>query len=167
MMMAGGVRRTALGARTRRSYLPPRDGEDAGKVQSIGARFAHGELTLAEASELGCRACGTPAEVPVPRHGGHVAGRRRGTGASAPALRARPSGQPIWHDMARRSARALVARAGRGRTIADILTEPSIRNAMVVHAAFGGSTNLILHIPAVAFAAGLPGPRSTTGTRST
>ena len=26
--------------------LPPRDGEDAGKVQTIGARFAHGEITL-------------------------------------------------------------------------------------------------------------------------
>ena len=29
---------------------------------------------------------------------------------------------------------------------------------MVVHAAFGGSTNLLLHIPAIAFAAGLPRP---------
>ncbi|HKI20871.1 MAG TPA: dihydroxy-acid dehydratase, partial [Isosphaeraceae bacterium] len=37
--------------------LPPREGEDAGKVQSIGARYAHGELTLHEAAELGCRAC--------------------------------------------------------------------------------------------------------------
>ena len=35
---------------------------------------------------------------------------------------------------------------------------PPIRNAMVVHAAFGGSTNLLLHIPAIAFAAGLKRP---------
>ncbi len=69
-----------------------------------------------------------------------------------------PSGQPIWHDMARRSARALVALSQAGRTLGDILTRPSISNAMVVHAAFGGSTNLILHIPAIAFAAGLPRP---------
>ena len=41
--------------------LPPADGEDAGKIQSIGARYAHGELTLLEeAAELGCRACGSP-----------------------------------------------------------------------------------------------------------
>src|SRR5215510_5737040 len=40
--------------------LPPIDGEDAGKVQSIGARFAHGELTLDQAADLGCRACGSP-----------------------------------------------------------------------------------------------------------
>ena len=36
-----------------------------------------------------------------------------------------------------------------------ILTSASIQNAMVVHAAFGGSTNLLLHIPAIAHAAGL------------
>ena len=60
--------------------------------------------------------------------------------------------------MARRSAHALVALSQAGRTLCDILTESSIKNAMVVHAAFGGSTNLILHIPAIAFAAGLPRP---------
>src|SRR5436309_14953963 len=37
--------------------LPPTDGEDAGKVQSIGARFAHGQITLEEAAEMGCKAC--------------------------------------------------------------------------------------------------------------
>src|SRR5207249_7660388 len=67
-------------------------------------------------------------------------------------------GQPIWRDMARRSARALVNLSAQGRTLGDLLTESSIRNAMVVHAAFGGSTNLILHVPAIAFAAGLARP---------
>jgi putative YjhG/YagF family dehydratase len=45
-----------------------------------------------------------------------------------------------------------------GLTTADILTEAALHNAMVVHAAFGGSTNLLLHIPAIAHAAGLPRP---------
>src|SRR5206468_9626716 len=40
--------------------LPPTVGEDAGKIQSIGARFAHGEITLQEAAMLGCRACASP-----------------------------------------------------------------------------------------------------------
>lgn len=39
--------------------LPPFYGEDAGKVQTIGARYSNGELSLKEASELGCRACAT------------------------------------------------------------------------------------------------------------
>src|SRR5208282_4110665 len=46
----------------------------------------------------------------------------------------------------------------RGTTMGQILTDASIRNAMVVHAAFGGSTNLLLHIPAIAHAAGLRRP---------
>jgi putative YjhG/YagF family dehydratase len=49
--------------------------------------------------------------------------------------------------------------ANRKLATRDILTQPSIRNAMVVHAAFGGSTNLLLHIPAIAHAAGLPRPK--------
>ncbi len=139
--------------------LPPREGEDAGKVQSIGARYAHGELTLHEAAELGCRACasagggcqflGTAATSQV------VA---EALGMTLPHAALAPSGQPIWRDMARRSGRALVAMATRGITLGHVLTEAAIRNAMVVHAAFGGSTNLILHIPAIAFAAGLPRP---------
>ena len=60
--------------------------------------------------------------------------------------------------MARRSARALVGLAARGITSRQILTDAAIRNAMCVHAAFGGSTNLLLHIPAIAFAAGLRRP---------
>jgi dihydroxyacid dehydratase/phosphogluconate dehydratase len=38
-----------------------------------------------------------------------------------------------------------------------VLTEKSVHNAMTVHAAFGG-TNLLLHIPAIAHAAGLKRP---------
>jgi len=39
-----------------------------------------------------------------------------------------------------------------------VLTDASVRNAMVLHAAFGGSTNLLIHLPAVAFHAGLRRP---------
>src|SRR5437762_6885419 len=41
--------------------LPPKDGEDAGRVQSLGARFAQGDVTLARAAEPASRACGPPA----------------------------------------------------------------------------------------------------------
>src|SRR5437867_4581084 len=40
--------------------LPAEQGEDAGTIQSIGARFAHGKISLEEAAELGCRTCATP-----------------------------------------------------------------------------------------------------------
>jgi len=139
--------------------LPPRDGEDAGKIQSIGARYSHGELTLAEAAEAGCRACASPGGgcqfLGTAATSQVVA---EALGMTLPHAALAPSGQPIWRDMARRSARALVTLAARGLTLGDILTEPAIRNAMVVHAAFGGSTNLLLHVPAIAYAAGLTRP---------
>ncbi len=139
--------------------LPPRDGEDAGKIQSIGARFAHGELSLEEAAALGCRACGSPGGgcqfLGTAATSQVVA---EALGLTVPHAALAPSGQPIWLDMARRSARALVGLAKAGMTMADVLDDRAIRNAMVVHAAFGGSTNLILHIPAIAHAAGLRRP---------
>jgi putative YjhG/YagF family dehydratase len=139
--------------------LPPRDGEDAGKVQSIGARFAHGELTLEQAQDLGCRACGSPGggcQFLGTAATSQVVGEA--LGLSLPHAALAPSGQPIWTDMARRSARALVALEARGLRTRDILTDAAVRNAMVVHAAFGGSTNLLLHVPAIAHAAGLRRP---------
>ncbi|MGZ0164344.1 MAG: YjhG/YagF family D-xylonate dehydratase [Planctomycetales bacterium] len=139
--------------------LPARQAEDAGKVQSIGARFAHDEISLDYAAEQGCRACGSA--------GGGC--QFLGTAATAqvvaeamgmclPHSALAPSGQPIWLDIAVRSARAVVELRKKKLAMRDILTPDSIHNAMVVHAACGGSTNLLLHIPATAFAAGLERP---------
>jgi putative YjhG/YagF family dehydratase len=75
-------------------------------------------------------------------------------GLALPHTALAPSGQPVWREIAVRSARAVVG----GVTTGKVLTSAAIRNAMVVHAAFGGSTNLLLHIPAIAHAAGLPRP---------
>src|SRR5262247_1209857 len=139
--------------------LPPTDGEDAGKVQSIGARFAHGELTLEEAQDLGCRACGSPGggcQFLGTAATSQVVGEA--LGLSLPHSALAPSGQPVWLDMARRSARALVTLARRGIGVRDVVTDAAVANAMVVHAAFGGSTNLLLHLPAIAHAAGLRRP---------
>jgi putative YjhG/YagF family dehydratase len=139
--------------------LPAADGEDAGRVQSIGARFAHGEITLERAAEMGCRACGSPGggcQFLGTAATSQVIGEALGLSLTHSALA--PSGQPVWLDMARRSARALVALRDRKVTVRDILTPAAVRNAMAVHAAFGGSTNLLLHLPAVAHAAGLPRP---------
>ena len=139
--------------------LPPASGEDAGRIQTIGTRYAHGLITLEEAADLGCRACASP--------GGGC--QFLGTAATAqvvaealgltlPHAALAPSGQPVWRDLAVRSARAVVGLAAAGIATRDILTPAAIRNAMTVHAAFGGSTNLLLHVPAIAHAAGLPQP---------
>jgi putative YjhG/YagF family dehydratase len=139
--------------------LPAEGGEDLGKVQSIGARFAQGEISLEHATREGCRACGSPGggcQFLGTAATSQVVGEALGLSLLHSALA--PSGEPIWLDLARRSAAALMNLARDGRTARNLLTDDAIQNAMAVHAAFGGSTNLLLHLPAIAHAAGLRRP---------
>jgi putative YjhG/YagF family dehydratase len=160
MMMA------LAGTRTLPSILIPggvtlqaSDGEDAGKVQSAAARFARGQMTLEDAANMLCRACATPGggcQFLGTAATSQVVGEALGMTLPHSALA--PSGHPIWIDMARRSARAVLQMEAGGLTMGHVLSDASVRNALIVHAAFGGSTNLILHLPAIAHAAGLTRP---------
>ncbi|HWB99365.1 MAG TPA: YjhG/YagF family D-xylonate dehydratase [Bryobacteraceae bacterium] len=135
------------------------EGEDAGRVQSVGARFAHQQITLEAAAENLCRACASPGGGC--QYLGTAATSQvvaEALGLTLPHAALAPSGHPIWLDMARRSGRAVLALEAGGLTVSRILTPGALQNAMVVHAAFGGSTNLILHLPAIAYAAGLRRP---------
>jgi putative YjhG/YagF family dehydratase len=139
--------------------LPPTHGEDAGKIQTIGARFAHGQISLQEAAEMGCRACASPGggcQFLGTAATAQVVGET--LGLSLPHSALAPSGQPIWLDMARRSARAVAHLQTCKIATRHVLTDAAVRNAMIVHAAFGGSTNLLLHLPAIAHQAGLRRP---------
>ncbi|HZL26037.1 MAG TPA: YjhG/YagF family D-xylonate dehydratase, partial [Acidobacteriaceae bacterium] len=145
--------------------LLPESGEDAGKIQTIGARFAQEQITLAYAAEMGCRACATPGGgcqfLGTAATSQVVA---EALGLSLPHSALAPSGQPVWLDAAARSARAMLRMAQLNIGTRDILTDAAIRNAMVLHAAFGGSTNLLLHVPAIAHAAGLRRPSAADWT---
>ena len=139
--------------------LPARDAEDAGQVQSLGARFTHDLISLDYAATMGCRACGssgggcqflgTAATSQV------VA---EGLGLALPHSALAPSGEPVWLELASRSAVALQRLHALAVPVGQILSSHAVENAMLVHAAFGGSTNLLLHIPAIAAAAGLKPP---------
>ena len=139
--------------------LPPEQGEDAGAVQTIGARFSHGMLSLDEATELGCKACASPGggcQFLGTAATSQVVAEAMGMAVPHSALA--PSGQPVWLDIATRSAEAVVAMKQNGTALKDILTPAALKNAMALHAAFGGSTNLLLHIPAIAYCAGIERP---------
>jgi putative YjhG/YagF family dehydratase len=142
--------------------LLPESGEDAGRVQTIGARFAQNQISLEYAAEVGCRACASPGggcQFLGTAATSQVVGEALGLALPHTALA--PSGQPIWLDAARRSARAILRLHQLKMGAADVLTQPAVRNAMVLHAAFGGSTNLLLHIPAIAYAARLQRPTAS------
>ena len=101
----GGVQTPGRRAGARWCYFAAREGEDAGKVQSIGARFAMASsacrsrragLPGLRSPGGGCQFLGTAATSQV------VA---EALGITLPHAALVPSGQPIWRDMGRRSAR--------------------------------------------------------------
>ena len=142
--------------------LPSRGAEDAGQVQSLGARFSRDLVTLDYAAEMGCRACGSAGggcQFLGTAATSQVVAEALGMALPHSALA--PSGEPSWHELGRRSATALMRLRALDIPISHILTAHAIENAMLVHAAFGGSTNLLLHIPAIAHAAGLTPPSIT------
>ena len=133
--------------------------EDLGRIQTIGARYAQGTLSYADAAEAGCRACASPGG------GCQFLGTAatsqviaEGLGLTLPHSALAPSGADIWRDMARRSGAALVSMEQNGITTKDIITDAAVENALAVHTAFGGSTNLIMHLPAIAHQAGVKRP---------
>jgi putative YjhG/YagF family dehydratase len=139
--------------------LLPEEGEDAAKAQTLGARYSQNQITLEYAAEVGCRTCASPGggcQFLGTAATSQVVAEALGLALPHSALS--PSGQPIWLDAAARSARAILRMTQLGVGTVDVLTDAAIRNAMVVHAAFGGSTNLLLHIPAIAHAAKLLRP---------
>ncbi len=145
--------------------LLPIEGEDTARVQTIGARFTHGDITLEHAADVGCHTCASPGggcQFLGTAATAQVVGEALGMSLGHTALA--PSGHPIWLDMARRSAVALMAMESRGLKMNDVLTDASVENALAVHAAFGGSMNLILHLPAIAHAAGLRRPTAADWT---
>jgi putative YjhG/YagF family dehydratase len=143
--------------------LPATEGEDAGKVQSIGVRYSRGEMSLEQASLEGCRACGTPGGgcqfLGTAATSQVVA---EALGMTVPHAALAPSGGPVWTQMARDSADVAMAMVAEGRRLRDLLTDDSFYNAILIHAAVGGSTNLLIHIPAIAHAAGLSRPDADT-----
>ncbi len=133
--------------------------EDTGSIQSIGVRFARGEADLEYAQKEAAHTCGSPGggcQFLGTAATAQVVGEA--LGLSLPHSALIPSGLSIWLDMGKESAQALMVMLNKGITTKDILTDDAIHNAMVLHAAFGGSTNLLLHVPAIAHAAGLHMP---------
>ena len=139
--------------------LPAFGAEDAGQVQSLGARFSRDMISLDYAASMGCRACGSSGggcQFLGTAATSQVVAEALGLALPHSALS--PSGEPSWLELGTRSALALMRLKSLAINIEHIVTDRAIENAMLVHAAFGGSTNLLLHIPAIARAAGLRAP---------
>jgi dihydroxy-acid dehydratase len=77
-------------------------------------------------------------------------------GMSLPGSAAPPATDRRRDGYARRSGQAVVDMLRNGITARDVLTREAFENAIAVVMAFGGSTNAVLHLLAIAHEAGVP-----------
>lgn len=120
------------------------------QVGTYSAMFKRGEITkeqydfYRENACPGCGACsfmGTAATMQV---------LSEALGLALPGAAILLGGSEVLKEYARKSARAVVDLAKKEIKASDILTKEAFENALIVHAAIGGSTNAMLHIPAIA-----------------
>lgn len=76
-------------------------------------------------------------------------------GLSLPGSALLPATSPDLLDYAYRAGRQAVELARKGLKPSDMITMASLENAILVHAAISGSTNALLHLPAIAHELGL------------
>jgi dihydroxy-acid dehydratase len=132
-----------------------RDGATVDQIGSIAAALRRGELTTAQyrawvdAAVPSCGACAFMGTALTSQVIAETLGLAQPGGAIAPA------DGPGIAAAARAAGELVLEHLRAGRTARSFITAGALRNAMVVHAAIGGSSNLLLHLPAIAAEAGL------------
>ncbi len=122
--------------------------------EAVGAcaRGLMGEKDLAAIEAVACPSAGTC--------GGMYTANTMASAAEAMGMALPGSTSPSAVDarrepLARAAGAAVVELIGRGITTRDIITRQSLENAIAVVMAMGGSTNAVLHLPAIAHECGL------------
>ena len=122
--------------------------------EGVGAHSA-GKMTDAELHELECAACPSAGSC-----GGQFTANTMACVAEALGMALPGSGSPPAIDEARdegayRAGQAVLALMEKGITSRQILTKKAFENAVAIGACTGGSTNIFLHLPAIAHEAGI------------
>jgi hypothetical protein len=128
------------------------------------SRSAH---AIRKAKSRSIRRRGRLPGLRVPRRRLQFSGNRWNVAGDREAPRHDHSARGAGHPAATRSGstwrtdppRLCLLSSGAGIHMKDILTQASVRNAMVVHAAFGGSTNLTCTCPPSSFPLAWRAPR--------
>ncbi len=119
------------------------------------AKYERGEIDearLAWAKENACPSCGACSFIGTASTMQIMA---EAMGLSLPGSALLPATSPDLRDYAYRAGKRVVGLVKEGLTPKDIVTMDALENAIMVHAAISGSTNTLLHLPAIAHEYGL------------
>ena len=133
-------------------------GPDLLTLEQIGkysAMCARGEITddqLTWYKHHACPSCGACSFMGT---AGTMQVMCEALGLSLPGSALLPATCEDLHKVAAEAGKQAVALAKSGLTARDIVTRKSFENAIIVHAAISGSTNALLHLPAIAHEFGI------------
>lgn len=126
---------------------------DSSAVQEGLAILESGKITEDEYKKLEDTACPTPGSCSMLGTANTMACLTEALGMSLTGSAVIP---PVYADrlkVASESGRKIMMMVKEGITARDIITEKAVDNAVRVNSAIGGSTNSVLHIPAIAYEA--------------
>ncbi len=119
------------------------------------AKFERGEIDAEKLSWAKCNACPSCGACSFIGTASTMQIMAEAMGLALPGSALMPATSPDLEDYAFRAGKQAVALAERGLRPSDIVTMDSLENAILVHAAISGSTNTLLHLPAIAHELGL------------
>lgn len=122
--------------------------------EGVGAH-AMGKMTDAELRELECAACPSAGSCGGQFTANTMACVAEALGMALPGSGSPPAIETARDEFARAAGRAVMHMVERGITSRDILTRKAFDNAVAIAACTGGSTNIFLHLPAIAHEAGV------------
>lgn len=117
--------------------------------EAVGA-YSAGKITEEERHGIECAACPGPGACGGMYTANTMASAMEAIGMSVPGCASVPAVDEARTDIMLRSADALLEMIRRGVTPRQIMTRQAFENAIRVVMALGGSTNAVLHLPALA-----------------
>jgi dihydroxy-acid dehydratase len=124
-------------------------------VKEAMGRYKHGAITAQAFHEIERQACSGPGACGFMGTANTMAAVTETLGLSLPGCATLPAVDPRRAELCRVSGRRVVALVEHRVTARQMLTRPSLENAVRVCLALGGSTNATLHLPAIARCAGV------------
>ena len=119
------------------------------------AQYERGEIDQARLDWAKCNACPSCGACSFIGTASTMQIMAEALGLALPGSALLPATSPDLLDYAYRAGRQAVELAWKGLKPSDIVTMDSLENAILVHAALSGSTNTLLHLPAIAHELGL------------
>lgn len=119
------------------------------------AQYARGEIDQARLDWAKCSACPSCGACSFIGTASTMQIMAEALGLALPGSALLPATSPDLLDYAYRAGKQAVELVWKGLKPSDMITMDSLENAILVHAAISGSTNALLHLPAIAHELGL------------